>query len=185
MKHPMEVNGQFFESRANASRFFHPSDALFDHSTLSIGLSVELEPTVVGRSFVVFVRDDWLDPAGSKPVPDTRNAVPFVGDQFLRACSRTPQALRDGDAVHHRLDLRRFVNLTSGHLDGQWSSAAVSNQVELRSKPASAAAQSVVRRFVGVKRETFFQRRQRRERLGRSRRPRTTVPSQSGRGRRA
>ncbi len=147
----MEVDGQFFEARANASRFFHPSDALFDYGALSIGPSVELDPTVVARSFVALVWDDRLDPAGSKPVPHARNAVPFVGSQFFRACSRTPDSLRDRDAVHHRLDLRRFVNLPGRDLNGQWSSAAVSNQVELRSKPASAAAQSVVRRFVGTR----------------------------------
>ena len=156
MKHSVEVDGQFFEARANASRFFHPSDALFNYSTLPIGRSVELNPTVVTRSFVALVRDDRLNAAGAKPVPHARNAVSFVGGQFLRACSRTAQALWDGDAVHHRLDLRRFVHLPGSDLDGQGSAATVSNQVELRSKPASAAAQSVVRRFVGMPVETFL-----------------------------
>ncbi len=156
MKHSMEVNGQFLEACTNASRFLHPSDALFDDGALPIGRSVELDPTVVARSFVALVRDDRLDAAGSKPVPHARNAVPLVDSQFFRACSWTPDPLRDGDAVHHRLDLRRFVNLPGSDLDGQRSSAAVSNQVELRSKPASAAAQSVVRRFVGMPVETFF-----------------------------
>ena len=127
----MEVNGQFFEARANASRFLHPSDALFDHGALSIGRSVELNPPVVARPSVALVWDDRLDPVGSKPVPHARNTVPFVGGQFLRTRSRTPQTLRDGDAVHYRLDLRRFVDLSGGDLNSQWSSAAVSNQVEL------------------------------------------------------
>ena len=152
----MEVDRKFLEASANASRFLHPSDALFDNSALPIALSVELDPPVVARSSVALVRDDWLDAAGAKPVTHARNTVPFVGGQFLRACSRTPESLRDGDAVHHRLNLRRFVDLPGSNFDGQRSSAAVSNQVELRSKPASAAAQSVVRRFIGVPVETFL-----------------------------
>ena len=156
MKHAMEVNGQFLEAGANASRFLHPSNALFDYGALSIGRSVEPDPTVAASRFVAPVRNDRPDAAGSKPVPDAWNAVPFVGNQFLWTCSRTPQTLGDGDAVHHPLDLRRFVDLSGSDLNGQGSSAAVSNQMELRSKPASAAAQSVVRRLVGMAVETFF-----------------------------
>ncbi len=152
----MEVDGQFLEARANASRFLHPSDALFDHCALPIRLSIKVHPAIMAGCFVLLVRNDRSDAAGSKPVPDAWNAVPFVGGQFLRTCSRTPQTLRDGDAVHRRLNLRRFVDLPGGDLNGQGSALAVSNQVELRSKPASAAAQSVVRRFVGVPVETFF-----------------------------
>ncbi len=154
MKHAMEVNGQFLEAGANASRFLHPSDALFDYGALSIGRPVEPDPTVVAGRFVALVRNDRLDAASSKPVADAWNAVPFVGGQFLWTCSRTPQTLWDGDTVHYPLDLRRFVDLPGSDLNGQGSSVAVSNQVELRSKPASAAAQRVVRRFVGMAVET-------------------------------
>jgi hypothetical protein len=48
------------------------------------------------------------------------------------------------------------MHLAGRHLDGRRNSIAVGNQVELRSKPAPAAAQSVVGRFVRVPFETFL-----------------------------
>jgi len=144
---------QHRRSRLNRQRAPSPER---DYPALSISPSVELDSTVVPRPFVALVWYDRLDPTRSKPVPHTRNTVPFVGGQFLRATARTPQALGNGDAVHHRLNLRRFVDLPSRHFDRQRGSVAVSNQVEFRSKPASAAAQSVVGWFVRMPVETFF-----------------------------
>ncbi len=158
MKHAMEVNGQFLEARSNAARFFHPSDALFDYGALPISGSIKLDSSVVARPFIALVRNDRLDPTGSEPIPNAANAVSFVGGQPVRTGSWAAQALRNGDAVHHRLDLRRFMNLPGRNFDTQRSSEAVSNQVELRPKPASAAAQSVVRRFVGMPAKLFSQR---------------------------
>jgi len=179
----MEVDSQFLESRADASRFLHPPDTLFDDGSLSVGRLVEFDSPVMVRRFVALVRNDRLDPSGSKPIANAPYAVPFVGGQSLRACSRAPQTLRDGNAVHHRLDLRRFMDLPGGDLHGQGSSLAVSNQVELRSKPASAAAQSVVAGSSGCWTRLFSQRRQRLARHGRSHRRCTKDPSQSGRDR--
>ena len=48
------------------------------------------------------------------------------------------------------------MHLSGGYVYGERSSRAVSHQVELRSKPASAAAQSVVGRFVRVPLKTFL-----------------------------
>ena len=156
MKHSMEINGQFVETRPNAARFLHPSDALLNDVSLPIGQSVEPDSTVAACSFVALVRDDRFDPPSAKPIPNALHAIPFIRGQFLRTCSRSPDPLRNRDAFHHRFKLRRFVDLSSRDLDGQRCSATVSNQVELRSKPASAAAQSVVRRFVGVRLDTFL-----------------------------
>ena len=47
-----------------------------------------------------------------------------------------------------RLKLRRLTYLPGGDLHRQRSALAVSNQVELGFKPASAAAQSVIGGFV-------------------------------------
>ncbi len=154
----MKDHGQFLEVRANVARSLHPSYALFDHGARSIDHSVKLDRTVAASRFVALVWDDRLGAAGSKRVPDAWNAVPlpFVGGQFLRVCSWTPQALWDDDVVHYRLGLCRFVDVPGSDLSGQGSSAAVSNQVELRSKPASAAAQIMIRRFVGMPVETFL-----------------------------
>ena len=152
----MEVDGQFLEASSNSAGLLHPSDALFDDGALPISGSIELDSSVVARPFVALVWNDRLDSTGSKPIPYASNTIPFVGDQFVRTGSRTPQALRNSDAIHHGFDARRFVNLAGRNLNGQRSSVAVSNQVELRSKPASAAAQSVIRRFVRMPVETFF-----------------------------
>src|SRR3990172_7198222 len=152
----MEVDGQFFEACADASRLLHPSDARFDHGASPIRPSIEAHPTVIAGCFVLFVGDHRFDAAGSKPITDTRNAVAFIGGQFLGALARRSQALGDGNAVHHRLDLRRFMDLPGRNLNGQRSAATVSNQVEFRTKPASAAAQCVVCRFIGMPVETFL-----------------------------
>ena len=49
------------------------------------------------------------------------------------------------------------MNLPTRHFESEQHSRAVSNQMELRSKPASAAAQSVVGRFVRVVGETLLE----------------------------
>jgi len=36
LKHPMKVNGQFLEARADAAALLQPADALLDHGTLAI-----------------------------------------------------------------------------------------------------------------------------------------------------
>ena len=48
------------------------------------------------------------------------------------------------------------MRLPGGHFNRKRSALAVSDQVELRSQPASAVAQRVIRRFVGIAVETFF-----------------------------
>ena len=89
----MEVDGQFLESRANASRFFHPPDALLDDGALSVGRLVELDSPVTVRRFVALVRDDRLDPSGSKPIANTPHTVTLVSGQSSGTCSRTPHPL--------------------------------------------------------------------------------------------
>jgi hypothetical protein len=73
----------------------------------------------------------------------------FLGLQRLPSLLRLSASdqARDG-LLDHRL------HLPGRHLDRQRSALAVSNQVELRSKPAAAAAQRVVGRLVRVTLET-------------------------------
>ena len=107
LKHAMKVNGRFLESCTNTSRFFHPSNALFDDGALSIGRSVKLNPTVIVSRFVALVRNDRPDAASSKPIPNALNAVPFVSaaDFFGRVrgrprrCGMTMPFITDSSCV--------------------------------------------------------------------------------------
>src|SRR5262249_50756454 len=96
------------------------------------------------------------DAAGTQPVAHRRPAVGLVTGQYPWAFSWPAQRLRNGDVIHHRIDTCRFVDLARGDFDRQRSGLAISDQVELRSKPASAAAQRVVGGFVLVPAEAFL-----------------------------
>lgn len=83
----MKVDGQFFESRADASRFLHPADTLFDHCALSIGRSVELDRPVMERRFVGML-GEVLFPAPAAAVA-ARAFAPSMHQrsQSMRLCS--------------------------------------------------------------------------------------------------
>src|SRR5436190_14171454 len=157
----MEVDRQLLESRADASVFLEPADALLDDRATAVRLAVEGHGRVPARLLIVLVRDHRLDLLPLDPVAHAGDAVALVAGEFpglvptLAFLAATPDQAGDRLA-DERLDPRGFVHLPGGHFDGQRSARAVSNQVELRSKPASAAAQRVVRRLVGVPCETFL-----------------------------
>src|SRR5438477_10004352 len=151
----MKMNGQFLEARADAAALLQPAHALLDHRALAIGLLVKLHRRIPPRRLGVLVRDHRADALLLDPVADAPRAIGFVSGQLagLFAASLLPGGDERG---HQRLEARRFVHLTGAELEGQRSSLAVRNQMEFGSKPASAAAQSVVGRFVGVSLETFL-----------------------------
>ncbi len=157
----MKINSQLFIASADAAKVFEPADALFDDTSTTICLLIELDRRIMPGFFVVLVRDHRLDAVGLQPVADSLHAVALVGGDFagfvpafsLLASASDQAGDRPAD---DRLGTRRFVRFSSGDFDGKRSSVAVSNKMELRSKPASTAAQRVVRRFVGVPLETFF-----------------------------
>ncbi len=57
----MKVNGQFFETRADAARLLQPANALLNDVPLAIGLFVKLDVGIVPGMFVVLMRNDGLD----------------------------------------------------------------------------------------------------------------------------
>src|SRR5438477_4759493 len=157
----MKVHRQFLEARADAAELLEPADTLLGDTAAAVRLAVKLHVRVVPGLLVVFVRDHRLDLLFHQPITDPRHAVTFVSGKLLglvpalslpasasdQACDRLPD---------HRLGHRRFVHLSGSHFNGKRSSRTVSDHMELRSKPASRAAQCVVRRLVGVARETFL-----------------------------
>lgn len=86
------------------------------------------------------------------------DAVGLVTGQFPGpAESLLSLADEDGDGlIDQFFGLRRLVDLPRGDFDDKGCSLAVSDHVELRSKPASRAAQCMIGRFFGVSLETFL-----------------------------
>lgn len=157
----MKIDGQFFEARADASVFLEPADALFHDRSAAIGFTVKDDAPVLARPLVFLMRDHRLDPLAAEPVPHALYAVAFIAGEFPGPVSAIsplapatdPRGYRLSD---DRLGLRALVDLARGDFNGEGSALAVSNHMELRSKPASAAAQRVVGRFIGVPGETFL-----------------------------
>src|SRR2546430_6092509 len=135
----MKVNRQLLESRADAAAFLQPADALLDDRPLAIRLFVELHCRIPASRLVLLVRNHCKDALLFQPVADALHAVGFVGGELpgLFAASLLP---RGDEGCDHRLKALRFMHLAGAELERQRSSLAVSNQVEFRSKPASAAA---------------------------------------------
>jgi RHS repeat-associated protein len=161
LKHTMEINRQLLESRADAAVLLEPADGLLDNATAPIGLPIEFFPALPHRDFVFPARNHRLDPLCFEPVADALHAVALVAGQFLGLVSLAQSPAPPSDQacdrlLNHQLGTRGLVYLAAGHFDCERSARAVSNQVELRSKPASAAAQSVVGRFIRVARGAFL-----------------------------
>ena len=157
----MIVDCQFLESRADASTFLKPADALFHDGPAAIGLAVEGDARIVSRPFMVLMRNDRLDPAVAQPVADPLHAVALIRGEFFRSVSPSTLLSSPADSTGYRLaddrlGLRALVDLPRRDFNGEGSALAVSNHMELRSKPASAAAQRVVRRLGGMPVETFL-----------------------------
>src|SRR5882672_504599 len=151
----MKVNGQLLEARADAAALLQPADALLDYGALAIGPLVKLHRRIPSRCLRVLVRDHRTDALLLDPVADAPCAIGFVSGQLARLFA-APVLPRGDEPGHQRLEARRFVHLAGVQFEGQRSSLAVSNQMELGSKPASAAAQSGVGRLIGVALETFL-----------------------------
>ena len=157
----MIVDRQLFETGADAAKLLEPADALFDDCAASVCVAIKSDARVVPRPFIVLVRNDRLNPAATQPGAHPLDAVSLVAGEFPGPVSSPALLAPPSNAACYglpddRLGPRRFVDLTRRNLDGERSSRAVSNHMEFRSKPASAAAQRVVRRFVGMAVETFL-----------------------------
>src|ERR1051326_3580451 len=157
----MKVYGQLLETRADAAEFLEPADALFGDAAAAIGPMVKRHPGVVSRRLVLFMWDHRLDLLPDEPIPHPLHAVSFVAGQLAGFVPALAGLASSSDQGRDRLPddrfgPRRFVDLPGGDLDGKWSARTVSDHMEFRSKPASAAAQCVVFGFVGMPLETFL-----------------------------
>ena len=157
----MEVHGQFFKPRADASALFHPADALLGDIAASIGPAVKPDHRISLASSLSYVGSARLDLLRAEPISQTLHAISFVTRQlpgFMPTTQRlTPPSNQEGDRLaDDRLGTRRFVDLAGRDFDGKRSSRTVSDHVEFRSRPAFAAAQCVIGRFVGMSPETFL-----------------------------
>src|SRR6476660_3725180 len=157
----MEVHGQLLEPGADAAELLEPADALLGDRSAAVGHAVEPDRRVVPGVLVVLVRDHRLDLLTAQPVAHALHAVALVAGQspgLVPALASPASAADQGrDRLpDDRLGPRRFVDLPGGDFDGKRSSRTVSDHVELRSKPAAAAAQRVVGGLVGVAPETFL-----------------------------
>lgn len=152
----MKMDGELFETCADAAAFLEPADALLDDAASTISSLIEANSPVVLCFFILLVWNDRADSATFNNFARRLSAVSLVSREATWAASRTSQTLRNGDSVQERFDASGFMLLTGSDMRNQRSSLAVSNQVELGSKPASAAPQRMVRRFVRVPLSTFL-----------------------------
>jgi len=157
----MEVNGQLFEPCADAAEFFEPADALFGDASTPICDAIEPDRRIMPRPFVLFVRDHGDDLLPAQPVANAFDAVGLITGELAGLVTTLAFLASASDQGRDRLaDDRfgecRFVDFSGGDFDGKWSARTVSDNMELRSKPASAAAQCVIRGFVGVTLKTFL-----------------------------
>jgi hypothetical protein len=157
----MEVNGQLLESCADAAELLQPSDALLDDRSTAVSKAVEPDRRIVPGVFVFFVRNDGNDFLSAQPVADALDAVALVAGQLAGLVTTLAEFAPASDQgcdrlADDRFGTRRFVDFAGGDFDGKWSARTVSDNMELRSKPASAAAQCVIRGFVGMTLETFL-----------------------------
>lgn len=158
----MEIDRQFFIPRSDAAEVFQPAYALFDHASAAVSFAIKFHRRIPACLFIVLVRDDRLNALSVEPVTQPLDAVSLVAGKLLRLVSTPAFLTSPSDQTgyrlpDYRLGERRFMHLSARHLDGKRSALTVSDQVEFRSKPTSAAAQRVVRRFVGVTLDTFLQ----------------------------
>src|SRR3954469_9052844 len=100
----MKIDGEFFKAGADASGFFEPTDALFDHATAAIGHAVKFDATVMPGVFVFLVRDDGPDAPGAEPLAYAIDAVGFIASQAAGTKTRPAQGLRNAERVEQRFD---------------------------------------------------------------------------------
>ena len=148
----MEVHGQLLEPRADTAELLQPADALLGNATASVRHAVETRRRIVAGVFVFLVRNHRLDLLPGQPVAHALHAVALVAGElpglattFAPLASAADQE-RDG-LSDDRFGPCRFMDLPRSDFNGKRSARTVSDHVELRSKPAAAAAQCVVRWF--------------------------------------
>jgi len=157
----MEVNGQLLKSRSDAAELLEPADAMLGNASASVSEAIKPHRRIVTGFFVFLVRDDRSDLLPAEPVTDAFHAVGLVAGELaglvttLSFLASASNQRRDGLA-DDRLSVRRFVDFAGRDFDGKWSARTVSDNVELRSKPASAAAQCVIGGFIGMTLDTFL-----------------------------
>src|SRR5215203_515594 len=155
----MKVHCQFLEARADPPELLQPSDALLGDAAAPVRHAVEPCRGVVAGVLVVLVRDHRLDLLIGQPVAHAPHAVALVAGE-LPGLATTPAPPSPpsppSDQRRDRSPDDRLVDLPGADFDGQGSARTVSDHVELRSKPAAAAAQCVVGGLVAVSLETFL-----------------------------
>src|SRR5690606_35210018 len=132
LKHSMEVHRQLLESRADATVFLQPADALLDYVPLPVRLLVELHATIPPRCLAVLVRDHWTDALFLQPITHAFHAVALVAGQFPRLAAPSSSLASPSDPAcdgltNHRFGLRRFMHLAGGHFDRQRRARTVSD----------------------------------------------------------
>lgn len=115
-----------------------------------------MHSTIVGRALVLPVRDDRSYAPLAQVLSKALDAVSLVTRQTLWTATRSPYGLGDLKGSQQGFDTRGFVLRSGRHVRDQRHALAVSNQMEFRSKPASAAAQGMVVGFLRVAWDAFF-----------------------------
>ena len=79
--------------------------------------------------------NDGSDPSPPTPLPDSRIAVPLVGSDSPWPTTLAAAAVKQPTS-HRGLERFAFMPLSGGEMDGDYETVAVTDQMDLRAKPA-------------------------------------------------
>lgn len=148
--------GGLLVAGGNPSPLFEAVDASLDGVALLVCLAVEgrrpaavAAPTEPVALLVGWDRDDRPNPPPSQVFADGPGGVRLVGQNHVGPNPGTSDTSGDAQTCHHFSEGGRVAGLSGRKHESQRPAVAVGSEVDLRSQPASGAADGVVRRLVG------------------------------------
>jgi hypothetical protein len=138
-----------FKTRKDAATFFQPANESFDDVALTVCFTVPFDAAGIAI-LVALAGDHRLDAGVEEVLVDPRGAITLVARQHQRFGDRLIVAASKVDAFQERFQSGRFVILTSRQMKVEGISVGIAEEVDLRRKPAPAAAESVIVGFFGI-----------------------------------
>lgn len=120
-----EVKSELVVASSEPATFLEPADGTLDAVAFAIGLFVKAFSQRLG--LIGFTWNDRFDAAAIEELADRFVAVSLVTGNWVGPAD----VAWPTHGVHYVVELRRFVRLARGELDGEHKALSVSNHVEL------------------------------------------------------
>ena len=143
------IDGKLFVARSERAVFLVPSDHPLDDVPSPIQRLIE---SLVAR-LVLACWDHRADPPLPAPPADAWVAVALVPRQVIRPTSTTRPTMEQSPR-HSRLERRAVVCLSGRNVDRDDPTMLITNQVDLGRKPATRAAERMVKGLLHLRRLT-------------------------------